>query len=548
MSNINFYDPEERPWPNPRLKNASIIGHTTTNSVRLWLRVDRPGNYWLVVASHPIPTNGTPEISSSDGQTYRCLLSTDAGETQEIPTERIYPLEFDSGYDITKVVDLESLQPDSRYYYCLLQTNSENPWILGHEDKLSVQTFPEQTKEVNFGLYSCHMPYDGRNLVNMEMWELFYQELSDAKARFIIGAGDQMYVDGNLQLNIWSWLRQVKDQMPNRYDMLSWYRDLFRGYWGILPLRRVLRSFPTYMIWDDHEIMDGWGSFTEKELVAQVDATLNEEDREYHLALTLEMFQAAKQVYYEYEHSHNPPTDDTIEQFDYEFNAGISAFYVLDMRGHRDFNRDSLRILGPQQWERLTNWIDRQYRGDSRVLFIVSPTPVVHLNNFILNNFDIPYMVVTDDMRDNWEHEAHGEEKNKLLGTVFQFSQETQRPVIFLSGDVHLGAGFKLSHQDFPAARVFQLTSSPITHATIKKFSRRILEMLVKESGNLGTIPGNTPYQFQNLYLCRRNNFGIVRVKETDEGELSIKYDLFGGTGRGDGTVEKKRIDLNQVP
>jgi len=548
LSDINFYHPEERPWPNPRLDYASIIGHTTADSVRLWLRVDRPGDYWLVVASNPIPTHGTPEITSSDEQSYSFLLSTDAGETQEIPTERIYPLEFDSGYDITKVVDMEGLQPDSRYYYCLLQTNSENPWILGHEDKLSVRTFPEHTNEFNFGLYSCHMPYDGRKLVNMEMWDLFYQELSDVQARFIIGAGDQMYVDGNLQLNVWSWLRQVKDQMPNCYDMISWYRDLFRGYWGVLPVQRVLRSFPCYMIWDDHEIMDGWGSFTEKELVAQVDATLNEEEREYHLALTQEMFQAAKQVYYEYEHSHNPPTDDTIEQFDYEFNCGCSAFYVLDMRGHRDFNRDSLRILGEQQWERLTHWISRQYQGYSCVLFIVSPTPVVHLNSFIINQFDIPYMVVTDDMRDNWEHEAHWEERNKLLGTVFQFSQETQRPVIFLSGDVHLGAAFKVSHPDFPAARVFQLTSSPITHATIKKFALRILEMLVKESGNLGTLPGNVPYQFQNLYLCRRNNFGIVRVKETDEGELSIKYDLFGATGRGDGTIEKKQIDLNQIP
>jgi phosphodiesterase/alkaline phosphatase D-like protein len=62
------------------------------------------------------------------------------------------------------------------------------------------------------------MPYDEHKLINLEMWETFYKELSDANARFIIGTGDQVYVDGEgaKQLNVWDWLKKVKQQKPSR--------------------------------------------------------------------------------------------------------------------------------------------------------------------------------------------------------------------------------------------------------------------------------------------------------------------------------------------
>ncbi len=48
--------------------------------------------------------------------------------------------------------------------------------------------------------------------------------------------------------------------LPNGEAMPSWYRDVYRGYWGFQSLRRVFDSFPTYMIWADHDIGDALGS------------------------------------------------------------------------------------------------------------------------------------------------------------------------------------------------------------------------------------------------------------------------------------------------
>lgn len=49
MKRLHFYDREDRPWPCTRLTTASIVGHTTATSVRLWIRVNEPGTYFLVV-------------------------------------------------------------------------------------------------------------------------------------------------------------------------------------------------------------------------------------------------------------------------------------------------------------------------------------------------------------------------------------------------------------------------------------------------------------------------------------------------------------------
>ena len=36
--------------------------------------------------------------------------------------------------------------------------------------------------------------------------------------------------------------------------------DKYRPNWIRAPVRRVLASVPIYMLWDDHDIRDGWGS------------------------------------------------------------------------------------------------------------------------------------------------------------------------------------------------------------------------------------------------------------------------------------------------
>ena len=59
----SFVYKADRPWPNRRLKVAAIVGHTTTNSTRLWLRTACPGEFEILL--YAVDSNdGMDEIAA----------------------------------------------------------------------------------------------------------------------------------------------------------------------------------------------------------------------------------------------------------------------------------------------------------------------------------------------------------------------------------------------------------------------------------------------------------------------------------------------------
>ena len=230
----------------------------------------------------------------------------------------------------------------------------DSRWELGVVNDHTFKTLPEDGAgpwDVTFGFYSCHMPFDPKygSKADASMWGLMEDELKFSDARFVIGGGDQVYSDGTDYLSIWAWLKKVKDHNPSIADMRSWYRDIYRGYWGFPHVQAVHRQFPNYMIWDDHEIMDGWGSYTKDELSNELDSWFEWEDKEKNLLLANRMFDAAKKTYFEYQHSHNPDTPR--DQYDYSFSNCGADYFFLDMRGMRNFERKSNAVLGKKQWD-----------------------------------------------------------------------------------------------------------------------------------------------------------------------------------------------------
>ncbi len=80
-------------------------------------------------------------------------------------------------------------------------------------------------------------------------------------------------------------------------------------------------------------------------------------------------------------HLENPDNS----QWDYAFRQGEAAFYVLDMRGHHDVEKNKGKkngldpniILGQAQFDRFTAWLASSEAQSAKVLFVVSPVPVV---------------------------------------------------------------------------------------------------------------------------------------------------------------------------
>ena len=262
------------------------------------------------------------------------------------------------------------------------------------------------------------------------------------------------------------------------------------------------------MMWDDHEIMDGWGSYSDKELSNTLDTWFEWENPKLNLFIAFAMFEAAKQVYGEYQHCHNPDTKIIAgkQQRDYEFDRQHVGFYALDQRGDHKYQKDgSSNLLGLAQFNRFRAYIT-QAAQHKKAIFVVLPVPVIHWSATLVNAADIASL--RDDFRDEWDHESNHKERGKLLKLVHDVSHKYNIPIIFLSGDVHCAACFKIT-QTGSLGRVYQFTASGVTRAVVPiEF-----ELLVAKRGDVGVGQEGKVMRYERLSFLTRNNFATLKVE-----------------------------------
>src|SRR5207253_9610607 len=118
-------------------------------------------------------------------------------------------------------------------------------------------------------------------------------------------------------------------------------------------------ALPILMMWDDHDICDGWGS-------NDVD------DRPSRDVI----FRAARQSFMEFQASHNPEGIDP-SSFACAFPHADQAVLLLDGRSHRLYQKD--RVLGAGQLEAARGWLAARPKT-LRQLYLVLGIPLVHAN------------------------------------------------------------------------------------------------------------------------------------------------------------------------
>jgi hypothetical protein len=109
------------------------------------------------------------------------------------------------------------------------------------------------------------MPFHSGAVRNLAMWDALQRELTQSRALFSNGMGDQVYADGERDIDIWRWLKKIKKYAPSDADMVSGFATSTR-YWGMHRSGACCAASRLYMIWTHHEIKDGWGSYQRDEL------------------------------------------------------------------------------------------------------------------------------------------------------------------------------------------------------------------------------------------------------------------------------------------
>jgi len=299
-----------------------IIGHTTHNATRIWVR-----------GHERYPVAFVRLIGPSTNRTKR------------------FTLEARHGY--TGVVDFRQLKPRTAYSCSVMfgETLHDHPVEMvefGHcSGKFT--TFPrtQSNAPVTFLLGSCNL----HTLGIIQSPDNAYKRLSriaeDEHVNFMIHCGDQIYYD-----------------IPNPFKKpdIEEYRAKYLDAWGdSRPTRKFLTLLPHYMILDDHEMTDNFSNDMESSRVNVPPKVIRK---------------ISLKVYREFQHIHNIHSSRHFgnQALYYNFNFGKYQFFVLDTRTERyNLNTNhSTQMISDDQMSKFKQWL-RKYH--SSVKFVVTPVP-----------------------------------------------------------------------------------------------------------------------------------------------------------------------------
>ena len=350
----------------------------------------------------------------------------------------------------------------------------DSQWAFNLPAKVS----PDQTPRIAF--CSCNGftdPNSMRGLNPLAMWERMEQMHQDEPLSLLLMGGDQIYCDDLARkegsfARLFSWLKPEEQPKakPTGGDFIKTYIDHYLLAWaGITvegktyphtPLVRMLASVPSIMVWDDHDIFDGWGSYQS-----------SEQKTPYHK----EAFGAAREAFELYQirgHSSNRSLLDRTSKRPRHYSSGVrfGNFNILVMDNRT--NRTPDRVMDEVQWKQIVNWLQQEAMsvptGTSSTLLVVSPVPVIYRRFFDWVSSLPGEHGGEDDLRDHWSHHTHEGERDRLISHLFEALNFNQKPngfnrISIISGDVHVGALGFLERTD-TRAEIAQIISSAIIH------------------------------------------------------------------------------------
>jgi len=348
---------------------------------------------------------------------------------------------------------------------------------------------PDQQPRIAF--CSCNGFTDSKALSGREplhLWQRMQELHTSAPFSLLIMGGDQLYCDELASqtggfAKLWTWLKAEKRDhhtKPTPEQFLEKYFDHYLDCWvryihgeqtfAYTPMMHMMASVPSIMIWDDHDIFDGWGSYEAKP-----------KNMPYHI----EAFTAARAAFEVYQirgASHNRALLDRKNEISpnhYSQGLKFGPFHILalDNRSHRTPSQ----VMNTEQWHQVIDWLKKMAADASthNTLLVISPVPLVY-RRFQDWISELPgEHAGEDDLRDHWNHKNHESERNKLVNQLFNalrfdpagtdYMNQDKRAdmgfgrVTLLSGDVHVGALGFLERTD-TQAEIAQIISSGIIH------------------------------------------------------------------------------------
>lgn len=357
--------------------------------------------------------------------------------------------------------------------------------FVGEEDRWAVAV-PGRSQPPRIAYASCNgfsMPGDMKKIADKNaLWNDLGAKHAAQPFHLLLMGGDQIYADQLWDVipelrrfNDWSRAQRVAmTPSPSLRNALEdFYVGVYRERFSQPPVAAALASMPSIMMWDDHDIFDGWGSYSDEEQASAVFGTIYAAARTCFSLFQLQSDPSAPSW----------PMLSGQPSFSAFLRLGDLGLLVLDLRSERT----QRQVLSLDTWSVVFSTLDSS--EGLRHLLVMSSIPVVHPDlSFVERGVEIApgRQDIEDDLHDQWVSYNHRTERLRLIHRLLDFAHDKGTRVTILSGDVHVAAlgvieSVRRPVQWVHANVINQLTSSAIVHPPPARFVRYFLEQMGDE-------------------------------------------------------------------
>ena len=412
-----------------------------------------------------------PLLSVEDDNKYViCFISKNDSDfsifidKEEIKAEKIGILK--SGNFYRAEFEIKQSKKSKTITYNILNNNTNsNTTDAFNRDSWSFYV-PSSTEKPKFAYASCNGFSSPDLLAKTDepylLWDKLIEQHGNEPFSILIMGGDQVYAD-----ELWSKVKELEEwSRLNMNDKIkrkatkamirnldTFYESLYIKKWSDEQMSLCLASIPTVMMWDDHDIFDGWGSYPQELLDCDVYQNIFKTAKKY-----FEIFQIR---------SLKNQTLLTKDRTHFSFALKFRNYHILGLDNRTQ--RSIYQVMGNDQWKDLNTYLDENILNDN--LLVLSAVPVVYRDFSLTENlvdFTSWQEELTDDLKDHWRAKEHQGERMRLIMRLFmniekrKVSKRNTRTVI-LSGDVHVGSlGVINDHKN--QNKIHQVVSSGIVH------------------------------------------------------------------------------------
>jgi phosphodiesterase/alkaline phosphatase D-like protein len=350
------------------------------------------------------------------------------------------------------------------------------------------------------------------------LWRDLLREHTNKPHHLFLMGGDQVYADSMWEtvptMKAWNLLTFDKGNAAlftrqMGAELEEFYFNLYCERWSQPEVAEVFARIPTLMMWDDHDIIDGWGSYP---------------PARQNCAVYQGMFKIARKAFAVFQR-HLPESvqaDKLGYAYSWAHQIGKLAIVGLDMRTERSENR----VMSPEHWDAVYDWIDAL--EDVEHLLVMSSIPVVYPGFDVVERllgFVPGQQELEDDLRDHWNSRPHKGERLRLIHRLMALmtGERKIRPTL-LSGDVHVAAAGVLESSRENATNgktpvINQLISSAIVHPGPPAVMLFALRYLFSEQDEVdrGIMARMTEFPGTKVSFIGKRNFLALQPDDATE-------------------------------